>query len=79
VKLVYKRTIITPFEVIYAKSAICAFAMFFFMLYKGVYILDLEQKYRGKVILRSVLIFLGLSLFYSSMQYIESLSYVLIF
>ena len=79
IKLVYKKTNITPFEIIYAKCAISALVLFVIILSKGIYIFDIEVNLRSKVVLRGMLIFLGLVLFYESMQYIPSLSYNLIF
>jgi hypothetical protein len=42
IKLIYQKTEISPFEIIYAKSFISAFVLFIVILVKGIYILDVE-------------------------------------
>lgn len=42
----YKETNITAYEVVYAKCASITLIMFLYLLYKGIYILDLDQSLR---------------------------------
>jgi hypothetical protein len=54
----------TSYEVVYAKSALSTFVLFIYLLSKGIYILDIEKELRSKVIIRGLLIFAGMTLFY---------------
>jgi hypothetical protein len=58
----------TSYEVVYAKSALSTFVLFIYLLSKGIYILDIEKELRSKVIIRGLLIFAGMTLFYSSIH-----------
>lgn len=65
---------VTPYEIVYAYSAITTLFMFFYFLISGVYILDLEHSQRKPVIIRGILAFLGTILLFASFKRLESIS-----
>jgi len=74
VKYLYQESSITSYEILYASQAMCTLLMFSHLLYKGIYVLDVETELRNPVIVRGFISFFGIVLFYQSLQYLDSVT-----
>jgi len=79
IKLVYERSNITAFEIVYGRALVIAVFSFFLCYFQGIYILNVKRSIITPLLLRSIFGCASLTLLYTSLHYLSLTETVLIY